>query len=290
MKKIKVRVPGTTANLGPGFDCLGLALTIYNTFTFEENFQWKFINFEEKYANDMNLIVRSMRKVYEKANKQLHPFTISIDEQVPISRGLGSSATCIIGGIVAANHFLNYCFNEQEMIKIATEIEGHPDNIAPAFFGSLVSSVNGEKIITVKHNIDESLRFIVAIPDFSLSTKEAREVIPSKISYADAIYNMSRAINIPKALENGDLEMLLSLMKDKMHQPFRFPLIKDADVFMRFAEEKRIPFCLSGSGSTLLMITKTNLIPELQKLVVTANWRFLELKPDIKGTTLEVLS
>jgi len=176
------------------------------------------------------------------------------------------------------------------MIKIATEIEGHPDNIAPAFFGSLVSSVNGEEIITVKHNIDESLRFIVAIPDFSLSTKEAREVIPSKISYADAIYNMSRAINIPKALENGDLEMLLSLMKDKMHQPFRFPLIKDADVFMRFAEEKRIPFCLSGSGSTLLMITKTNLIPELQKLAVTANWRFLELKPDIKGTTLEVLS
>ena len=290
MKKIKVRVPGTTANLGPGFDCLGMALTIYNTFTFEENFQWKFINFEEKYANDMNLIVRSMRKVYEKANKQLHPFTISIDEQVPISRGLGSSATCIIGGIVAANHFLNYCFNEQEMIKIATEIEGHPDNIAPAFFGSLVSSVNGEEIITVKHDIDESLRFIVAIPDFSLSTKEAREVIPSKISYADAIYNMSRAINIPKALENGDLEMLLSLMKDKMHQPFRFPLIKDADVFMRFAEEKRIPFCLSGSGSTLLMITKTNLIPELQKLVVTANWRFLELKQDIKGTTLEVLS
>ena len=101
---------------------------------------------------------------------------------------------------------------------------------------------------------------------------------------------MSRAINIPKALENGDLEMLLSLMKDKMHQPFRFPLIKDADVFMRFAEEKRVPFCLSGSGSTLLMITKTNLIPELQKLAVTANWRFLELKPDIKGTTLEVLS
>ena len=159
------------------------------------------------------------------------------------------------------------------MIKIATEIEGHPDNIAPAFFGSLVSSVNGEEIITVKHDIDESLRFIVAIRLFSLYKRSTRSY-PLKISYADAIYNMSRAINIPKALENGNLEMLLSLMKDKMHQPFRFPLIKDADVFMRFAEEKRVPFCLSGSGSTLLMITKTNLIPELQKLVVTANWRF----------------
>ncbi len=290
MKKIKVSVPGTTANLGPGFDCLGLALTIYNTFTFEESYQWKFINFEEKYANDMNLIVRSMRKAYEKSNKQLHPFTISIDEQVPISRGLGSSATCIMGGLVAANHFLNHCFNDQEIIKMATEIEGHPDNIAPAFLGSLVSSVNGEEIITVKYNINESLQFIVAIPDFSMSTKEAREVLPSKISYADAIYNMSRAINIPKALENGDLEMLFSLLKDKMHQPFRFPLMKDADVFMKFAEENHIPFCLSGSGSTLLMITKTNLIPEIEKLKVTANWRFLELKPDRKGTTLEVLS
>lgn len=290
MKKIKVRVPGTTANLGPGFDCLGLALTIYNTFTFEESFQWKFIHFEEKYANDMNLVVRSMRKVYEKANKQLRPFVITIDEEVPISRGLGSSATCIIGGIVAANYFLDHFLSPEEIIKLATEIEGHPDNIAPAFLGSLVSSVNGEEVLTVKHDVADDLYFIALIPDFLLSTKEAREVLPHEISYADAIYNMSRAINIPYAFTNGDLGMLSSLMRDKMHQPFRFPLITDANIFLEFAEENGFPFCLSGSGSTLLMVTKTNIIRELEKLPVIAKWKYLLCKPDRKGTIVEVLS
>ncbi len=290
MKKIKVRVPGTTANLGPGFDCLGLALTMYNTFTFEESFQWKFIHFEEKYANDMNLVVRSMRKVYEKANKQLRPFIISIDEEVPISRGLGSSATCIVGGIIAANYFLDYFLSPKEIMKLATEIEGHPDNVAPALLGSLVSSVNGEEVLTVKHDVADDLYFIALIPDFLLSTKEAREVLPYEISYADAIYNMSRAINIPYAFTNGDLGMLSSLMRDKMHQPFRFPLIADANLFLEFAEKNGYPFCLSGSGSTLLMVTKTNIIRELEKLPVIAKWKYLLCKPDRKGTTLEVLS
>jgi homoserine kinase len=210
MKKIKVRVPGTTANLGPGFDCLGMALTIYNTFTFEENFQWKFINFEEKYANDMNLIVRSMRKVYEKANKQLHPFTISIDEQVPISRGLGSSATCIIGGIVAANHFLNYCFNEQEMIKIATEIEGHPDNIAPAFFGSLVSSVNGEEIITEKPMVTSGIRMGTS----AVTTRGFKEPEMKKVAEL-----------ISRALRNyTNQEELAQIKKEVLALTSQFPL------------------------------------------------------------------
>lgn len=290
MKKIKVSVPGTTANLGPGFDCLGLALNIYNVFTFEESFHWKFINFEEKYAHDMNLVVRSMRKVYEKANKQLHPFVITIDEGVPISRGLGSSATCIIGGIVAANYFLDNFLSSKEIIALATEIESHPDNVAPAFLGSLVSSVNGEEIITVKHDVASDLYFVALIPDFPLSTKEAREVLPHELSYRDAIYNMSRAINIPIALKNGDLPMLYALMSDKMHQPFRLPLITDSKVFLEFAEDNKIPCCLSGSGSTLLMVTKEDIIPRLESLAVMAKWKFLLLKPDFTGVTVEVLS
>ena len=290
MKKIKIRIPGTTANLGPGFDCLGLALNLYNTFTFEESLQWKFIHFEERYANDMNLVVRSMRKVYEKANKPLRPFSISIEEQVPISRGLGSSATCILAGIVAANYFLDFHLSDQEIIQFATEMEGHPDNVAPAFLGSLVSSVNTEQIITVKHEIDESLHFIALIHNFPLSTREAREVLPHEISYQDTIYNMSRAINLPYALSKGDLSMLFSLIDDRMHQPFRFPLIKDAPIFLAFARENHIPCALSGSGSTLLMITKEDITDELKKLSVEAKWEFLVLKPDRRGTTMEDLS
>ncbi|MDD3171177.1 MAG: homoserine kinase [Bacilli bacterium] len=289
MKRIRIRVPGTTANLGPGFDCLGLALNIYNTFIFEENFQWEFINFENKYANENNLVVRSMKKVYEIAKKPMRPFIIEIKEEVPISRGLGSSATCIIAGIMAANFFLDEVLSLDDIIKLATEIEGHPDNIAPAILGSLVSSVNSESIITVKHDISSNLLFTALIPDFALSTKEAREVLPQELSYHKAIYNMSRAINIPYALKEGDLVMLYHLLTDKMHEPFRMPLIKDASVFQEFAHERQIPFCLSGSGSTLLMISKENLENELKKIDVSTKWRFVTLKPDNSGTILEVL-
>ena len=289
MKRIRIRVPGTTANLGPGFDCLGLALNIYNTFIFEENFQWEFINFENKYANENNLVVRSMKKVYEIAKKPMRPFIIEIKEEVPISRGLGSSATCIIAGIMAANFFLDEVLSLDDIIKLATEIEGHPDNIAPAILGSLVSSVNSESIITVKHDISSNLLFTALIPDFALSTKEAREVLPQELSYHKAIYNMSRAINIPYALKEGDLVMLYHLLTDKMHEPFRMPLIKDASVFQEFAHERQIPFCLSGSGSTLLMISKENLENELKKIDVSTKWRFVTLKPDNSGTNLEVL-
>lgn len=291
--KIKIKVPATSANLGPGFDCLGIALNLYNTFIFEEYFKWEYINFDIKHQNENNLVVRSMKKVYELKGKTTHPFRISLDCQVPISRGLGSSATCIIAGLLAANYYLGNFLSKEQILKLATEIEGHPDNVAPCLIGSLVSSVNSDEIITVKHEINPDLNFITLIPNFTLATEEARNVLPQTISYKNAIYNMSRALNIPYALKTGDIELLFKLMSDKMHEVYRFPLIEDADIFLQFSKDNKIPFCISGSGSTLLMITKNikykEVINLINQLNVKAKWEIKVLKPDLYGTKIEVL-
>lgn len=285
MKKFKVKVPATTANLGPGFDCLGLALQMYNEFAFEQSEKFEFVNFQDKYANENNLVVKSAKHVYQSKKVPVIPFKVKIKEGVPTSRGLGSSATCVVAGVLAANYFMESNLTEKEIIQYCTELEGHPDNIAPAIMGSLVSSVVSDEIICVKHDISPELFFVVAVPDFTLSTKQARGALPKKLSYSKAIHNMARAINIPHALATGNLDMLFTLLDDKMHEPFRMPLIEDSVKFKNYSLRTRTPFCISGSGSTLLFITKEPdlLIKELKRVPVIKTWRFTALVPDTTG-------
>lgn len=290
MSKIIVTVPATSANLGPGFDTLGIALGFYNKFIFEKKEQFEFVNVAEKYSNENNLIVRSAIEAYNYIGSEVIPFSLEEDQAIPISRGLGSSATCIVAGIMAANYFVGNKLTKDEMLKIATNIEGHPDNVAPAIFGGLISSFkNFNEIEYTKYNVSSELFFTVAIPSFALSTHKSRGALPKKLAYADIVYSLSRAINIPKAMETGDVKKLYVLLSDKLHQPYRMRLITESYLFKDFSKRTKTPFCISGSGSTLLFVSDYEIIMKLNKIRTKNKWDFKTLKPDLVGATLEVL-
>ena len=278
---IKIKVPATSANLGPGFDCLGLALSLYNEFSFEKSDEFRFENMPTAYSNVNNLVVQSSLKTYEYLNIKPICYKMSTIDNVPVARGLGSSATCIVAGIIAASYFANANLTKNEIINIGTQIEGHPDNVAPAVLGSLVSGVNGKNVLYNKYEISNELIFTVVIPNFKVKTQEARGVLPKELSYSDVIYSMSRAINIPKCLETGNIEMLYEMLDDKLHQPYRFKLIKDSEKYQKYSKDNKIPFCISGSGSTMLFISKNSIKDNL--ININKEYKVLELKIDKEG-------
>ena len=287
---IKIAVPATSANLGPGFDTLGIALNLYNNFYFEKADEWNFDGFQPDYRNiDNNLVAQSALAAYKYANATPIPLKMSLEENVPNSRGLGSSATCIVAGIKAANYFMGNVLSDDELLEIATEIEGHPDNVAPAIFGNLVSGIKAKKVMKVTYDVCKALKFIVCIPNFRQNTRESRKVLPKTMSYVDVVHNASRLVNIPHALSSGNIELLNILLDDKMHEPYRLPLINDSMKIKQVAKKNSLPFCLSGSGPTLLIIAKNDgIICELEKLKLIPNWRFISLEASCGATITEV--
>lgn len=278
---IKIKVPATTANLGPGFDTLGLALNLYNEFYFEKADDFIYKNMPQCYANKNNLIIRASLKTYEYLNIEPICYELSTNNSVPSTRGLGSSATCIVAGILAASYFSKRKLTDEEIIKLGTEIEGHPDNISPAVLGGLTVSINQEKIITSKYYVNPNIIFTVVIPRQKLKTSDSRNVLPESYPLSDVVNNIGRAMLIPKALNKGNIDLLYELMKDKIHEPYRFPLINNSDKFINYSKQNKIPFCLSGSGSCMLFITKESIKKDLE--ILDNDVKVKELKVSTKG-------
>lgn len=246
---IRVKVPATSANLGPGYDSMGLSFDLYNEFCFEEA--------GETNTEKDNLILYSFQKLYERANKTVPPLHITCTGEVPIARGLGSSATCIIGGLLGANKMLDHFFSMEQILELATEIEGHPDNVAPALFGGLViSTMEQGKVYFYRTEVSKKLKYYAIIPDFEVKTADARAVVPQKISLQDGIYNVARSNLMSRALERGDMEMLYHVAGDKFHEPYRKHLIYGMDIFEKIAREQDAVCLLSGAGSTMLVIAQ----------------------------------
>ena len=290
-KKFKITVPATSANLGPGFDCIGIALKLYNHFIIQKSKEYQFINVLDKYANENNLFIQSAKKVYQYYNVDEIKFSLEIVENVPISRGLGSSATCIVGGIIGGFLMLDKEIDADVVLKLANSLEGHPDNIAPAYLGGLVASfLENDSVYSYKYNVSNLIKFNTLIPDFPMETKVARGALPKVLEYKNVIYSMSRAINIPKLLEIADFDGLYFAFKDKLHQPYRFPLIDESDKFMKFSEENKLPFVISGSGSTLLMLSKESITSKLELIQLKNKWKFYQLNVDNKGVKWEELN
>ena len=226
------------------------------------------------------------KETFKYLKKKEIPFSLEIKENVPVSRGLGSSATCIIAGVITAMLLSDAKLDDEEIVNIASMVEGHPDNIVPAYYGSLTSAfINGDEVIHTEYNVDSEVVFTLLVPPFSLDTKTARGVLPKEVSMKDAIYSLSRAIAIPKALEEGDINKLYYLFSDHLHEPYRYPLIKDSEVFIDFSKKNKIPLSISGSGSTLLMASSASIKPKLEKLETKEEWNFYELKVCKKGTS-----
>ncbi len=268
VSSVCVTVPATTANLGPGFDCIGAALTVYN--------ELKFIR-EEVKANEKlvitvtgseaakvttdesNLVYQAFVRLFHHIEQTPPPVKIEIKLGVPLARGLGSSATAIVGGLIGANILAGEVLTLTQIMELAIEIEGHPDNVVPALLGGCrlaATSDKGWEICDIPWSKD--VIPVVAIPDFELSTSEARQVLPTQVSRSDAIFNTAHLGLLLRGLETGNQNWLRAALQDKLHQPYRKKLINNYDAINAAAlSAGAYGMVISGAGPTLLALTNT---------------------------------
>lgn len=265
MSPVTVTVPATTANLGPGFDCIGAALTLYNRFQFTlleptappVKMQVTGVDAQHVSRETDNVLYQAFVKVYRQLGQTPPAVEIKIELGVPLSRGLGSSATAIVGGIVGANLLTDRPLEVTEIMELAIALEGHPDNVVPALLGGCRLAVERDRrwqVCEIPWHRD--LIPVVAIPDFELSTKAARAVLPSDIPRADAIFNLAHFGLLLRGLETANPDWLQVGMQDRLHQPYRQPLIRGYDAVRRAAiAAGAYEVAISGAGPTLLALT-----------------------------------
>lgn len=256
-KIVDVSVPASSANLGPGFDVCGVALNLHNVFRFEVANDDSLSGFVGKEETENNLVLKAYHYYFEKmSTKNINVKVSLVTSDIPISRGLGSSASCIVAGLLAANYFCNDILSKKDILNLASSLEGHPDNVAPCLFGGFVASIKNERgaIQTMSSPVSEDLGFLLVVPEQELSTSLARSVLPKEYSLADLTYDASRLAQLPKALEKGDIGCLCEVIKDRIHVPYRLPLIKNGSLVEKIACENGLPFTISGAGSSMLVL------------------------------------
>lgn len=285
MGSITVRVPATSANCGPGFDCLGLALTLYNTFKFTpdasatanaytfEGFGADILSAEDPAHN---LVGEAMQKVFDiTASKPVYGQLHTVIE-IPPSRGLGSSSTAIVAGLMLANRLAENPLSKEALLELATELEGHPDNVAPALLGNLICAVNHTSgVLHTMITIPDTMRFAVAVPDVLVATEYARSVLPQTITHKKAAINVSHATLFLTSLLQGKLENLQVAMEDFLHVPYRKELIPHCEeAFEAALLGGAYGTTISGSGSTLIAYCNDATVTKTARLmgdVFTAN-------------------
>lgn len=279
---IKIKVPATSANIGPGFDCLGLAYSFYNEYYVEKADKMLMTGCDPAFANEKNefniAFNETMKRLKKKGSYHLHQ-----KPQVPASRGLGSSANVIVAGCKTANLLYgDGKLTDDEIFQIATSVEGHPDNVAPAVFGGLTASVKYENgyYYHKKYRVSNKLYFTVLMPDFKTSTKMARKLLPKKYNKDEVVSTISHCILLVEALQNGDFDLLKAVCKDYIHEPYRKKLIPDYNYIKKIVEKNGDAVLLiSGSGPTLLAISKNKNFAKKLKLKNTkAHWEIKSVK------------
>jgi len=293
----KVHIPATTANLGPGFDCLGLALDLWNTVTFSligASFPIA-IEGEGKGTlpeNKTNLVFQSAKQLANAHGKLLpEKLHISCRNNIPVASGLGSSAGAVISGLVGAKRILNIDISDHELLQTAAQIEGHADNAAACLFGGLVLVRPENDALHITHRNIQPITAVVAIPEYSLSTKAAREVLPEKVRLEDAVFNISRTVELVQVFQEGNYESLKESMSDKLHQVYRLPLLPGAEHAMQAALNMgAYGTSLSGAGPAVLAFTTQKLAQAIGKAMRSAylqdsiSTRILILGCPVKGT------
>ena len=290
--KVKVRVPATSANLGPGFDVSGLALSLYNTFTFELiDSGLEITGCPKQFCNQENMTYVAFLKAAHKIGLKFNGVKIDCYGDVPYTRGLGSSSTCIVAGIVGAFAFASKESDRQAILELATTIEGHPDNVAPAIFGGLTASVMSEdKVVTLNIPIKNNYRFVALIPPFTLETEHSRSVLPQSVSRQDAIHNISTLSLLVASLINGYDEGLKLGFKDKLHQPYRGKLIEGYDEIVEKLnqDDAILGTYLSGAGPTIMSLIKESDIYGVVRIKeqlgdLIKDWQVVKLELDMRG-------
>lgn len=300
MEIVTLTVPATTANLGPGFDCIGAGLTLYNRFSFTLNPETpvkitvKGAEAERVSTDKTNLIYQCFAKLYQYLGKPVPNVEIAIELGVPLARGLGSSATAIIGGLMGANYLAGSPLDRAEIMELAIATEKHPDNVVPSLLGNCQLCVGKPgNWQTCQIPWHEDIIPVLAIPDFELSTEAARSVLPKQINYADAVFNISRMGLLLRGLETGRGDWLAMAMEDQLHQPYRQSLIKGYDNLKKAAlAAGAYGMVISGAGPTLLALTSADVAKDVTMAMRNA-WKdegvsakVLELSLDSQGARI----
>ncbi|MDR2878675.1 MAG: homoserine kinase [Fusobacteriales bacterium] len=259
MKKFKVTVPATSANIGVGYDCLGVALDYYLELMVSESENIEYLENGEDFSIPLeeNYIYSTIKLIEEKYNKKVPNYKVEIiKNEIPVSRGLGSSSSAIIAGILIADKFLGGILSEEDMAKLATEIEGHPDNVLPAVFGGMIlASHDSENFYYSRIPFDDNVYFYVMIPDFKLSTEKARAVLPKEYKVSDLISNASKLGLLIDSFHRKKYDNLRFLLDDKVHQPYRFSLINTSEDIFNYSEKHgALGEYISGAGPTLISL------------------------------------
>ncbi|MFZ5644175.1 MAG: homoserine kinase [Bacillota bacterium] len=262
---VRVQVPATTANLGPGFDCLGMALQLYNIV--EMSFSASGLSVEvqgegshEIPRDENNMVYRAAQQVFRQTDRVSPGIKIKLTNNIPVSRGLGSSTAAIIGGMIAANILSGSGLSQKDIINLAYAMEGHPDNIAASVLGGIVVAVPAEgevKCQTIPP--PKGLRAVVSIPDFTLSTRTSREALPQQVPIGDAAFNLSRVALLVSSLYTGNISQFGIAMEDRLHQPYRTSLVpgmKKVFAAAKLAGAKGIT--LSGAGPSIIAYADNN--------------------------------
>ncbi len=299
--KVSVKVPATTANLGPGFDCLGLALPIYNTVTVEETIMpgtgIEINIIDETHEQDLisiptdenNIVYKAIELLYNSIGQTPSELKITIRTHIPIARGLGSSAAVIVGGLIAANELLGRPADEAALLSIATEIENHPDNITPAIVGGfVVASIEEDgSVVYSKMNWPKDWNITVCIPDYELATDIARSVLPPEVPMKDAIFNLKHTAMLVQAVNSHDEKLMKIALQDRLHQQYReklIPGLKEINEALKH-EENVMGVVISGAGPSILVISHGN---NLNKIRETVSQVWLDLNVKSKILTLQV--
>ncbi|GIU96285.1 MAG: homoserine kinase [Actinomycetota bacterium] len=286
--RVAVRVPATSANLGPGFDCLGLALDLCNEVVVDTEAPpgvvWRGEGAQELPTDGSDLVSRTMAAVGERFGVPLAPLRLEADNRIPLERGLGSSCAAVVAGIALASRVcdLGLHADPTSVFALAAELEGHPDNAAPACFGGLVVVADGAARRLEPH---PSLRPVLLVPPTRLPTEQARRALPAQVPFADAAANAAGAAMAVVALTQ-DPSVLPIALRDRLHQPTRLALVPEVAEVFADLEARRVPVCLSGAGPTLLAFERPG-APEVPAELVTAGWRIL--RPGVRASGYELV-
>lgn len=303
--KVSVKVPATTANIGPGFDCLGMALPIYNTITIEEtvlpgtgveinvladNDSIDQLSLDHVPSDENSIVYKAVELLYNSIGQSPSELKINIHSNIPVARGLGSSSSVIVGALIAANELLGRPADEVALLSIACEIEGHPDNITPAIVGGLVISSQEEDGSVVYRKLEwpDDWAVTVCVPDFELSTDIARSVLPKEVPMKDAIFNSKRLAMFVQAVHTKDSELMKLALQDRLHQPYRMKLVPGLDkIIDNLRHFDNVLGCvLSGAGSSILVISERNDLDKI-RTIVRDTWADQNIKCDIKTLSVE---
>lgn len=299
---IQIQVPATTANLGPGFDTLGLALSFYDRLEVRAtsgsgvHVQVEGVGAAEVPTDERNLIAVSMQHVFDALGKKMPALQLRAFNQIPHGRGMGSSGSAIVAGIMAAKALLSdeVTLDDDQLLSLATDLEGHPDNVAPALFGGLTIAWTTEAGPRYKKlSVHRGVSPMVLVPEFTMSTELARSLQPESVPHEDAVFNVSRSALLIAALTQNP-ELLFEATEDRLHQGYRAEAMPETSALITALREAGFAAVVSGAGPSILVLASDPgqrlEAAQLARSAATSDWRQLLLTVDIKGATVEFVA